>query len=183
VDADQDEKTLCSDSSFFPPSGWWQWGYGGSIGKRVPDWDGPQCFTIVADRDSDGVPDFKDNCPSTANTDQVDSDGDGFGDACDNCPATYNPEQGCCCGRVGNANGLGTYPHEVTISDIQLLVTAKFISSLPCEQNLHCLTEADVNRSGLADPKRSDVTISDIQTLANHLFIAGPVTAPLKDCL
>jgi hypothetical protein len=89
----------------------------------------------------------------------------------------------CCVGRVGNANGLGTYPQEVTISDIQLLVTAKFISSLPCEQNLPCLSEADVNQSGGANPKCSDVTISDIQTLVNHLFIAGPANAPLKLCL
>jgi hypothetical protein len=86
-------------------------------------------------------------------------------------------------GRVGNANGIGTYPQEVTISDIQLLVTAKFISSLPCEQNLHCLTEADVNQSGEANPACKDITISDIQTLVNHLFIAGPANAPLKSCL
>ncbi|MCX6835185.1 MAG: hypothetical protein NTW07_08660 [candidate division Zixibacteria bacterium] len=89
----------------------------------------------------------------------------------------------CCVGRVGDANGTGTYPHEVTISDIQLLVTAKFISSLPCEENLHCLTEADVNQSGGAHPTCSSITISDIQTLVNHLFIAGPLNAPLKNCL
>ncbi|MCX6834119.1 MAG: hypothetical protein NTW07_03120, partial [candidate division Zixibacteria bacterium] len=90
---------------------------------------------------------------------------------------------GCCSDRVGNANGLGYYPNEVTISDIQLLVTAKFISSLPCEQNLWCLTEADVNQSGGANPKCSDITIADIQTLVNHLFICGPVNCQLKNCL
>jgi len=90
---------------------------------------------------------------------------------------------GCCESRVGNANGLGTYPNEVTISDIQLLVAAKFISSLPCEQSLACLAECDVNQSGGANPKCSDITISDISTLVNHLFIAGPVAAPLKSCL
>ena len=35
------------------------------------------------DFDSDGIPDFRDNCPITANPDQADSDGDGLGDACD----------------------------------------------------------------------------------------------------
>jgi hypothetical protein len=90
---------------------------------------------------------------------------------------------GCCDGRVGNANGFGSYPNEVTISDIQLLVTAKFISSLPCEQNLTCLAEADVNQSGGAAPACKDITIADIQTLVNHLFIAGPANAPLKSCL
>lgn len=35
------------------------------------------------DRDHDGVPDFKDNCPDVFNPDQKDSDGNGIGDACD----------------------------------------------------------------------------------------------------
>jgi hypothetical protein len=92
-------------------------------------------------------------------------------------------QNNCCVDRVGNANGVGTYPNEVTISDIQLLVMAKFVSSLPCEQNLSCLAEADVNQSGGANPTCSDVTIADIQTLVYHLFIDGPANAPLKDCL
>jgi hypothetical protein len=137
-----------------------------------------------------------DNCPNLENPDQSDLDADNIGDECDNCWLAFNPGQedrdkngigdaceGCCVGRVGNANGFGSYPNEVTISDIQLLVTAKFISSLPCEQNLHCLTEADVNQSGEANPACKDITISDIQTLVNHLFIAGPANAPLKSCL
>jgi hypothetical protein len=35
------------------------------------------------DSDRDGVPDDVDNCPHTANADQLDTDGDGLGDACD----------------------------------------------------------------------------------------------------
>lgn len=35
------------------------------------------------DRDRDGVPDFQDNCPSVANSDQADIDRDGVGSACD----------------------------------------------------------------------------------------------------
>ncbi|MCX6835021.1 MAG: FG-GAP-like repeat-containing protein [candidate division Zixibacteria bacterium] len=69
----------------------------------------------------------------------------------------------CCQARVGDANGVGTYPQEVTISDIQLLVTAKFIVG-SCAA-LPCLAEADVNQSGEADPTCNDITISDIQTL------------------
>lgn len=89
----------------------------------------------------------------------------------------------CCSGRVGNVDGLGTYPNEVTISDIQVMVVTRFIIGLPCAQRLPCLAEADVNQSGGTDPKCSNITIADIQTLVNHLFIQGPVAAPLKKCL
>ena len=39
--------------------------------------------TSMPDADSDGVPDSQDNCPSTANADQLNTDSDGQGDACD----------------------------------------------------------------------------------------------------
>lgn len=46
-------------------------------------WDGP-------DRDDDGVPDDRDNCPDVANRSQENSDAvygpDPYGDACDRCP-------------------------------------------------------------------------------------------------
>jgi hypothetical protein len=35
------------------------------------------------DRDKDGIPDFRDNCPDTANADQSDIDRDGVGTACE----------------------------------------------------------------------------------------------------
>ncbi len=38
------------------------------------------------DDDFDGIKDFEDNCPMTANGDQADIDGDGLGDACDAFP-------------------------------------------------------------------------------------------------
>ncbi len=40
----------------------------------------------VPDKDKDGIPDDKDNCPNTYNPNQRDQDGDGLGDVCDNCP-------------------------------------------------------------------------------------------------
>jgi len=100
----------------------------------------------------------------------------------ENGPVIRTITYGCCIGRVGDANGLGTYPQEVTISDIQTLVTAKFIQGT-CTGYVQCLAEGDANQSGGVDPQCKDITISDIQTLVNHLFIAGPANAPLKDCL
>ena len=43
------------------------------------------------DADGDGVCGDVDNCPTTANPDQLDSDGDGWGDICDNCPTVSHP--------------------------------------------------------------------------------------------
>lgn len=45
------------------------------------------------DNDSDGLPNFCDNCPEDANEDQADGDGDGVGDLCDNCPLAANMDQ------------------------------------------------------------------------------------------
>ena len=88
----------------------------------------------------------------------------------------------CCVLRVGDANGLGTYPQEVTIGDIQTLITAKFIAGT-CAGVVACLAEGDINQSGGANPTCNDITIGDVQALVNHLFIAGPINAPLNSCL
>jgi len=48
---------------------------------------------ITTDVDGDGILDDVDNCPSTANANQLDTDGDGVGDVCDNCPTTANSPQ------------------------------------------------------------------------------------------
>jgi len=46
-----------------------------------------------------------------------------------------------------------------------------------------CLAEADVNQSGGVYPGCGDITISDIATLIDYLFITGPETATLLECL
>lgn len=52
-----------------------------------------QDFSFGTDIDGDGILNTLDNCPCTANADQLDSDGDGVGDACDNCPTVANHDQ------------------------------------------------------------------------------------------
>lgn len=46
----------------------------------------PPAPAAPPDRDHDGVPDFKDNCPDVANPDQTDIDHNGVGDACQQPP-------------------------------------------------------------------------------------------------
>jgi hypothetical protein len=41
IDASHHGKTICIDSSWYPPSGLWKW----SGVDVVPNWDGPHCFT------------------------------------------------------------------------------------------------------------------------------------------
>ena len=43
------------------------------------------------DRDKDGVPDFKDNCPDVYNPDQADLDHNGIGDKCQQTPVIIPP--------------------------------------------------------------------------------------------
>ena len=88
----------------------------------------------------------------------------------------------CCDGRVGDANGQGEFPDEVTLGDIMYLVDVKFISG-DCSK-LACLAEADVNQDGGLNPTCDDhVTLGDIMTLVDFLFITGPDVAVLKMCL
>jgi hypothetical protein len=130
------------------------------------------CWTQIADVDYDGVPDRADNCPLVCNPDQLDTNGDGKGDACED----------CCTGRVGDANGAGG--DEPTIGDVTIMIDALFIGQdwtlIPC------LTEADINQSGGTDPQSGptgDITIGDVSYLIDYMFITGPESMTLPDCL
>jgi len=46
IDPIHEGKTICIDSSFFPPSGTWLWS-SNSSGSFQPDWNGPFCYTIT----------------------------------------------------------------------------------------------------------------------------------------
>jgi len=59
-------------------------------------------LSYTDDADGDGKSDGHDNCPFTANRDQMDGDADGVGDTCDNCSAASNYSQ-----LDSNGNGVG----------------------------------------------------------------------------
>jgi hypothetical protein len=89
---------------------------------------------------------------------------------------------GCCVGRVGDADGHGIYPDEVTLGDIMFLVDVKFVTG-ECSI-LPCIAEGDVNQDGGVNPNCDDhVSLGDIMTLVDFLFITGPENATLRDCL
>ena len=90
--------------------------------------------------------------------------------------------EACCEGRVGDANGEGDYPDEVTLGDIMLLVDVKFVSG-DCSK-IACIAEADVNQDGGSNPNCDDhITLGDIMTLVDFLFITGPENTTLSECL
>jgi hypothetical protein len=68
--------------------------------------------SVAVDSDGDGIPDGCDNCPTTANPDQLDSDGDGRGDACDACP----DEAGSGDDGLGTCPGSDSTPPDVAVS-------------------------------------------------------------------
>ncbi len=53
----------------------------------------PHEMLSTDDLDGDGAGNLQDNCPCTANPEQLDSDNDGRGNACDNCPGKPNVNQ------------------------------------------------------------------------------------------
>jgi hypothetical protein len=85
----------------------------------------------------------------------------------------------CCQGTVGDANGADG--NDPTLGDIMTLVDAKFITGT-CSGTIPCLTEADVNQSGGANPTCDDITLGDIMYLVDYLFITGS-SRGLSPCL
>jgi len=90
--------------------------------------------------------------------------------------------EGCCIGRVGNANGESG--DEPTIGDISYLVSGLIIDEQP---NVYpCIEEADINLSSLNPPGHwppvdEDITIGDVSALIDALFITADLSI-LPDC-
>lgn len=86
---------------------------------------GEDTFTIVGDRDGDGILDPNDACPDTAGSEQldgcIDSDGDGISDPndrCDNTPSKY----------AGKVNEQGCYENQYPRSDFSMTTDTTRVS-------------------------------------------------------
>ena len=83
----------CNTNAHSDPGNGWDWARFLRLVRGEP---------VEPDRDGDGVPDARDNCPGASNRGQADSDGDGHGDVCDSCPRVGNRDQA-----DGDGDGVG----------------------------------------------------------------------------
>ena len=179
-------KTICIDSCFYPPEGEWLWGMTPQKYAYAPTWGGPYCWEIkycgpdsdgddigdlcddCTDVDGDGYGDTTyvantcehDNCPDTANPDQIDLDNDGAGDEyCD-----------CCCTLRGDIDFSGAGPD---IADLVYLVNYMFVQGPkpPCMGNSDI--DGDDNNDSACGPN-----IADMVYLVNFMFQGGPPPVP-----
>jgi choice-of-anchor B domain-containing protein len=107
------------------------------------------------DGDSDGTPDYRDNCPLLPNPTQTDTDGDGVGDVCD-CGCQCHGDPG------GNCDG------DQNILDVVATVNAAFRNvSPPPDPNPTCAyLTVDIDCDGVA-------TVIDVVKSVNVAFRNG----------
>jgi len=96
------------------------------------------CYSgqIILDTDNDSIPDFKDNCPTLANTNQSDIDVDGLGDLCDlNTPNNFkltksNPTCALKNNGIITVNGEAHFSYKVEINGPNGFFTQKIFNHL-----------------------------------------------------
>ena len=115
-------------------------------------------IVVLNDPDGDGLPDWDDNCPDTANLDQKDTDDDGVGDA-------------CCCEVRGDVDNRWVGGNAITVADLTFLVDYLMRGGAepPCPE------QADADGTGSAG---EGPNISDIVFLVEFLFRTGPLPPP-----
>lgn len=62
IETSEHNKTLCLDSSWFPPAGVWKWAATGGA-SSIPAWSGPHCYTLK-DPNGSAVNSIGDNLPT-----------------------------------------------------------------------------------------------------------------------
>jgi len=134
---------------------------------------------ITPDDDGDGVGNTVDNCPLTANADQLDTDGDGLGDVCDddddndgildvndNCPLTANADQA-----DDNGDGIGN----VCDTDNDTILNAD--DNCPLTANTD---QADFDNDGIGDvcdPDADNDGVPNANDLCKNTPIGNTVDA------
>jgi hypothetical protein len=156
---------------------------------------------ILNDPDSDGLPNWADNCPQHYNPDQADADADGAGDSCDactdtdgdgygnpgypanicsldNCPDDYNPDQS-----DADADGVGDACCCVedrgningdgndAINIADLTFLVGYLFGN--SQTLPCPHEGNANGD-----QNEQVNVADLTYLVDYLFRMGPPPPP-----
>lgn len=166
-------RTICIDSTYFPPSGSWMWDYSGGV-SIPPEWGGPYCNTIYilpcVDHDGDGVYGGCDNCCAVYNPDQADSDWDGVGDACEGMmvPVRDVTDDCCpqyCCDIRGDIDHNGSLT--IDIADLVYFVDYMFNSGATPT----CLRETDMDANSQYD-------IADLVYIVDYMFTGGPPPVP-----
>ena len=113
---------------------------------------------VDEDSDGDGITNNLDNCPSTANSDQLDTDADGVGDVCDNAPNTPNADQ-----TDTDGDGIG----DVSDTDDDGDGVADTDDAFP----LDAIESADTDGDGIGDNADTDLDNDGIlDTVDNCLY-------------
>ena len=154
IAAEHHGKTICLDSSFYPPSGVWYWAIP-RVDPVYPDWDGPHCYTV---HDPDGKPslvadpvevvwDLDQVQPANVTVDITDTDASGIS-------FTLTKSQDW----LVIDPDVGTTPQTITCSlVVDILVTGQMY------YDTIWVTSDDAGNSPFAVPCSVHVTASDIE--------------------
>jgi hypothetical protein len=115
--------TLCMDSAFFDPGGYWEWANSSAVILDGPDWDGPHCFTIVAPPASccgQYTGGYTGNC--NCSTDGLIT----LNDITQLINHVYITKEALCCNENGNTNG--STDGLITLNDITALINKVYIT-------------------------------------------------------
>ncbi len=133
-----------------------------------PDCDGDSVSDGPADPDGGGsIVAGPDNCPLTANTNQINQDGDSRGNVCDNCPTVTNQEQANIDGdSFGDACDAGDFDLDGFSDRVEYAAGTDRGASCPTGPS-HDAWPADITNDGVSD-------IADIDLVSGNFGLSVP---------